>query len=342
MKDPWHCNWADRENQPDEKLLAKWSVSSWLQWKARELQIALADINHTLAIIGGKDEVIGKCRAIESEVMGYLTERFPVDIPVLTSYQPIMVDRLWLGSRIKELERQRDTFSTYSYWKDPRPEKEHANKALNLVTTGIGRYTIISAQDWRGVIEVLQEYVEQLERLQLLMLVIHNEQTFGEGAMWGGSVAKLGKKLRISLRTIHTTLLNDTMVNYPALEVRPWKHDAGVDWMTWDEFQNTPHSHWDHEGTAPPRLTDGPIFEEGRVIGIEELIEQRRQAIDAQLQEYRAGKFGIVKGFLRRERKIWGNAQISVAQFKRHLVFPGQIEAMVEAAEAEDPTLEDE
>lgn len=322
LADPWHCNWADRVNKPSQKSLDSWTLSSWLRAKAKDSQKALADINHTLAIIGGKDEVIQKCLTIELEILGYLTERFPVDAPVLGSYQPSMVDRVWVGSRLKELERQRDTFSTYSFWKDPRPEKELANKALNLVTTGIGRYTIVSVQDWRGVVEVLQGYTNQLEELQLFLIVARNEQGF-DGAKWSGSVARLNKTIRASLRDIHRTILEDTKVSYPALRVRPWRIDEGVDQvMTWEQFLKTPYEFWDKDRMGPPRLTDGPVFDQGSTWGVDDLIDHRRQEIDLQLTEFRAGRFGVVKGFLRRERKIWGKAQISVAQFKRWGVFP--------------------
>lgn len=321
LGDPWHCYWADKTNSPDEKNLEAWTLSKWLTRKAVDLQKALADINHTLALIGGRDEAIQRAHMIESDILKHMIDTFPVDIPLLPEYQPKVVDRLWVGSRTKELERQRDQFSTYSYWKNPRPDKEQANKAMHLITKAWGRYSQLASADWRGVVEALQEYVDRVEEIQLLLVVARNEQGFGD-SLWSGPAARLAKKLRADYRSIHRTLLHDTSVSYPALIIHPWKIDEDIRVMTWKEYQEAPMELWSSELSGPPRLIDGPIFEKGSKVDPESFISERRAELDQVMAELKAARFSIVKGFARREYKILGRAIQSIGQFKRWKVWP--------------------
>lgn len=321
MGDPWHCGWADKDNCPDEKSLQAWTLSRWLNRKALDIQTSLADINHTLAIIGGKDEAIQQAQRIEEDILKHLVDTFPIDPPLLPEYQPKMVDRIWVGSRVKELERQRDQFSTYSYWKKPRPEKDQANKAIHLVTKAWGRYSQLVAADWRGVIDALQEYVNQVEEIQLLLVVARNEQGFGEG-QWTGPVARLAKKIRADYKGIHRTLLHETSVSYDSLVVHPWEIDEDIEQMTWGQYQEASFDLWRNGLIGPPRLIDGPIFNKGSKITLEEFISDRRHDLEEIILELRSTRFAIVKGFVRREHKILGRAIQSIGQFKRWGVWP--------------------
>ncbi len=321
MGDPWHCSWADRANCPDEKSLAAWTLSKWLSRKALDVQKALADINHTLSIIGGKDEAIQQAQRIEEDILRHMTETFPVDIPMLPAYQPKMVDKIWVGSRTKELERQRDQFSTYSYWKKPRPEKEQANKAIHLVTKAWGRYSQLASADWRGVVEALQEYVDQVEAIQLLLVVARNEQGFGDGN-WSGPAARLAKKLRSSYKAIHKSLLHDMAGKYSSLQVHPWEIDEDIESMTWAQYQSASFDNWRNGMTGPPRLLDGPIFDRGSKVEVEQFIADRRNELEELILELRPARFSIVKGFARREHKVLGRAVQSIGQFKRWGVWP--------------------
>lgn len=328
MADPWHCSWANKGEKPDDQILNSWTLSRWLRRKALDTVQAIADINHTLSNIGGHDEAIERALAIEVDILHHMTETFPVDIPTIPEYRPRMIDKSWISSRVKELERQRDQFSTITYWKDPRPPKEHANKAIHLVTKAWGRYSQLTASDWRGLIEAFQDYINQVENIQLLLVVARNEQSFDDGK-WIGSVARLAKKIRADYKSLHRGLLEDALLKYPALLVHPWKIDEGLENLSWEQYRSLPLDHWDSDMAGVPRLIDGPIFDRGSTLSMEEFIDDRRSELDQLLSELKAGRFAVLKGYLRRERKILGRAYQAIGQYKRHLVWPGQLEAMV-------------
>lgn len=334
MKDPWYTTWANKDEEPSEKDLKAWTLSRWLRAKARDLTKALADVNMTLSIIGGKDEAIQKCGYIEREIMRYLTSTFPVDIPVLVDYQPKMVDKQWVTGRLADLNSQLETFSTLAYWSRlPAEQTKQANQAANLCNTAIYRYEQLTAQDWRGVIDALQEYVTGLEYTQIVLGITRNEQGFDNG-QWSGSAAALAKKTRAELRAIHRTLVEDTRLKFPTLQVRPWNIDEGLEFMTWSEFQEMPFDHWEEDvHSGPPKITDGPLYEKGKTISFDDLLIERREQLDRMLEEFNASRFGVVKGFIRRERKMWGKRQISIAQYKRWLIWPGSLEEKVAESE---------
>jgi hypothetical protein len=332
----YYAQWADHDNKPPDKQLNAWNLSTWIDRKIQDLVRSISDINHTRSIIDRTDELLIRALRTEEAQLKYLGHKFPINPKPENHYSPQRVDLLWVGSRIKEIERQRRTFSNMAYWVDHSLDKTLLNACAQVLSNEIEFLSRLITGDWTAVAEALQIVVEEIEAMQLVFVVIWQRN---EG--WTGALGKMARSARSKYRYIHNDLLELQEEKYDSLVVRNWEIDVGFESMTWDEFREREASSWRIPDTTsgPPLITDGPIFKKGLLIMPEQLANERRKVIDEHLDEWSGRRFGVVKNILRKERRALGEILKAVGRLRGWNLYPGQIEEMVAK---EEEILDDE